>query len=110
MAPNYSIQTRILRLCKYFTDESSGDLIQGAEVRWRWDNYHAVLPVLVDKIVPNELIQLTLDSAIWNKTDSDAYDVKVVFEFQQTDDGSTMLSISEEGWKTDAAGLKASHE
>jgi len=26
------------------------------------------------------------------------------------EDGATMLSISEEGWKTDAEGLKGSHD
>ncbi|MDE0753961.1 MAG: hypothetical protein OSB26_04830 [Woeseiaceae bacterium] len=34
----------------------------------------------------------------------------VVFEFEALDESSTRLSISEEGWKTNAAGLKASHD
>jgi uncharacterized protein YndB with AHSA1/START domain len=124
MARNYTVQTKILRpaadvfdaivssekLCKYFTDEATDDLKKGTEVRWRWDHYHATLPVFVDEVVANELIQLTLDSTKWNKAEDDSYDVKVEFEFESLEDGSTMLSISEEGWKTDADGLKASHE
>jgi len=124
MARNYTVQTKILRpvadvfdavvssdkLCNYFTDRTSGDLEEGAEIRWHWAHYDAELPVVVDKIVANELIQLTLDSKAWEKTKNEAYDVKVIFEFEELEDGATMLSISEEGWKTDADGLKGSHD
>ncbi len=124
MARNYTVQTRILRpvaevfdavissdkLCNYFTNQASGDLEEGAEIRWRWAHYEIELPVTVNRIVTNELIELTLDSEVWKKTVSESYPVKVIFEFEALDDGNTMLSISEEGWKTDADGLKGSHE
>jgi len=124
MARNYTVQTKILRpvadvfdavvskdrLCRYFTSETSGDLVEGAVVRWRWEHYHAALPVRVSRIVVNERIELTLDSKAWEKTKDVAYDVVVVMDFEATDDGNTMLSISEEGWKTDRDGLKASHD
>jgi uncharacterized protein YndB with AHSA1/START domain len=61
-------------------------------------------------VIKDELIVLTIDSREWDKTKDEAYDVKVIFEFESLDDGGTMLSISEEGWKTDAEGLKASHD
>ena len=124
MARNYTVQTKILRpvadvfdavvskdrLCRYFTDEASGDLLEGEVIRWRWDHFHATLPVRVSRIVRNERIELTLDSKAWEKSQDDAYDVRVVMEFEATDDGHTMLSISEEGWKADRDGQKASHE
>jgi len=124
MARNYTVQTKIFRpvaevfdaivsrdkLCHYFTEEASSDLVEGSEVRWRWKHYHATLPVVVDKIVPNELIQLSLSSKAWHKTAEDDYPVKVIFEFESLDDGHTMLSISEDGWRTDTEGLKGSHE
>jgi uncharacterized protein YndB with AHSA1/START domain len=124
MARNYTVQTRILRpvadvfdaivssdrLCNYFTNQASGDLVEGTEIRWRWDHYDIELPVVIDKIISNELIELTLDSKVWKKTLSESYPVKVIFEFEALDDGSTMLSISEDGWKTDADGLKGSHD
>ena len=66
--------------------------------------------VAVDKVIANELVQLTLDSKAWKKTADESYPVKVIFEFEALEDGNTMLSISEEGWKTDADGLKASHD
>ena len=124
MARNYTIQTRILRpvaevfdavvssekLCCYFTSQTTGDLVEGADIGWRWKHYDAELPVKVERIVKNELIELTLDSRAWKKTTADAYPVKVIFEFESLDDNSTMLSISEDGWRTDAEGLKGSHD
>ena len=124
MARSYTVRTKIQRpvadvfdaiissdkLCHYFTDEASGDLEEGREIRWRWNHYHATLPVIVKKIVPNELIELTLDSKQWEKTTDEAYDVTVIFELDALEDGNTMLSISEEGWKTDKEGLKGSHD
>lgn len=123
MARNYTVRTKILRpvaevfdaiisrekLCRYFTDKASGDLVPGEVIRWHWDHY-GELPIRVDEVIANERIVLTLNSRDWDKTSSDAYDVSVVFDFEPLDDGNTMLSISEAGWKTDADGLKASHE
>ena len=124
MARNYTVQTRILRpvtevfdaivsrdkLCQYFTDTASSDMQEGTQIDWRWSHYEATLPVVVDKIVPNRLIRLTLDTGAWKKTITEGYEVAVIFEFEELDEGSTMLSISEEGWKTDADGLKGSHD
>lgn len=124
MSRNYTVQTKILKpvadvfdaivssekLCHYFTDRTSGDLVEGQTVRWHWGHYEPELPVVVNRIVANQLIELTLDSAEWKKTADEAYPVKVTFEFEALDDNSTMLSISEAGWKTDADGLRGSHE
>jgi uncharacterized protein YndB with AHSA1/START domain len=124
MKRNYTVQTRILRpvaavfdavvsseqLCHYFTTETTGDLATGDTVGWRWDHYEFTLPVRVDEVVENERIELTLDSAEWKKTATESYPVKVIFEFEPLDDGHTMLSISEAGWRTDDEGLKGSHD
>ena len=122
MARNYTVNTRIARpvedvfdavvsserLCHYFSDKSSGDLTEGDRVTWNWDEW-GDHPVVVRKVVPNKLIQLSLNAKDWHKTD-ESYDVAVIFEFEALENGDTMLSISEEGWKTDEAGFKASHE
>jgi uncharacterized protein YndB with AHSA1/START domain len=122
VARNYTVQTKIKRpvadvfdavvsserMKKYFIDGASSDLVEGEEVTWRWDHY-GQNPVTVRKVVENKLIELALDSREWDKTKDEAYEVLVIFEFEELDDG-TMLSISEQGWKTDADGLKGSHE
>lgn len=123
MSRNYTVSTRIEKpveavfnavvskdiLNKYFTNGSSDDLQEGQRIKWRWDHY-GELSVVVRKIVNNELIELVLDSREWDKTKDDAYDVTVIFDFESLDDGATKISISEQGWRTDSEGLKASHE
>ncbi len=122
MSRNYTVQTKIKRpvadvfdavvsserMKNYFVDGASSDLIEGKEVTWRWDHY-GENPVVVRKVVENELVELAIDSREWDKTKDEAYEVLVIFEFEELEDG-TMLSISEQGWKTDADGLKGSHD
>jgi uncharacterized protein YndB with AHSA1/START domain len=124
MSRNYTIHTRIQKpvaevfdaitngekLCRYFTSKTSGDLTPGETIYWRWEDYHVELPVTVTRVDPNECIELTLDSREWDKTSREAYPVTVRFEFEELEDGSTMLAISESGWKTDTDGLKGSHD
>jgi|AP59_1055472.scaffolds.fasta_scaffold51505_1 uncharacterized protein YndB with AHSA1/START domain len=120
---NYTIRTRINKpvaevfqalvsreiMTKYFINGSSSDLIEGEEVIWRWDGYGEG-PIVVKTIRDNELIEMVLDSREWQKTKDEAYDVLLCMEFEALDDNSTMLSISESGWKTDEEGLKGSHD
>lgn len=123
MSRNYTVRTRIEKpagvvydaivsadtLDRYFTGRTSGDLAEGARITWHWDEW-GDYPVRVKRLVKDRLIELTLDSKEWQKTKSDAYDVLVTFEIEPLDGGATMLSISESGWKTDADGLKGSHD
>ncbi len=121
---NYRIQTKINRpvaevfsavvddqqLCKYFTGESSGPLEEGKRIIWHWDGYSEEGPVIVKRVRQNEEILLEIESREWMKTQDEHYSVLVRFNFEALEDGNTLLSISESGWKVDAPGLKASHE
>ncbi len=123
MPNNYTIRTKINKpvadvfsavvssetIIKYFTNGTSSDLIEGEEVIWSWDDYGSNT-VLVKTVTENSLIELTLDSRNWQKTSDDAYEVLVSLEFEALDENSTMLSISESGWRTDEEGLKGSHD
>jgi uncharacterized protein YndB with AHSA1/START domain len=123
MARNYTVQTKIMRpvadvfdaivskdkMMNYFVNDASDDLNEGKTIRWRW-NHYGENPIVVKKIVENKLIELTLDSHEWDKTSDEAYEVNVIFEFEELEEGGTLLSISEEGWKTDADGLRGSHD
>lgn len=119
----FTIQTKIHRpvkevfaavideqaLNRYFTDRSSGPLREGARIIWHWSAW-GDYPVVVHKVVPESRIELVIDSTEWKKTSSMGYPVTVVIEFMAVDSESTMVSISESGWRIDADGLKASHE
>ncbi len=123
MARNYTVQTRIMRpvadvfdavyskekMLKYFVDGASDDLVEGKTIKWHW-NHYGENPITVKKVIRNELIELTLDSREWDKTKDDAYNVTVTFEFESLEDGGTLLSISEAGWKTDPDSMKGSYE
>ena len=123
MSRNYTIRTRINKpiaevfnavvsreiMTNYFTNEASSDLIAGEEVIWTWDGYGDG-PITVKTIRVKELIEMIIDSRQWKKTTDEAYDVLLCMEFEALDDNSTMLSISESGWKTNAEGLKGSHD
>lgn len=120
---NYTVRTKINKpvaevfkaviesesATKYFVNQTSSDLIEGKTVAWTWDEW-GTNDVLVKKVVANELIQLGLDSENWQKTNDDSYEVVVSIEFEALDDRSTMVSISESGWKHDAEGYKGSHD
>ncbi len=122
MERNYTVSTQINRplsevfsavidshvMEKYFTTRSSSSLIEGRKIDWYWKHW-GENSVFVNRVIKNELIELTLDSKNWAKTDP-GYDVIVIFEFEDLGRDSTRLSISEKGWKSDADGLKASHE
>ncbi len=122
MPRNYTVQTRIGhpigdvydaivsadQLNRYFTNRTSGDLTEGAEIVWHWDHY-GDNPVTVKTLEPPSRIVLALDSMAWAKT-TEPYKVLVIFELETLEGGDTMLCISEEGWETDGPGLKASHE
>ncbi|MDA7951030.1 MAG: SRPBCC domain-containing protein [Pirellulaceae bacterium] len=97
------------KICNYFVDRTSGPLAKGDRVVWSWQEW-GEFPVVVKEIVPNELIHLQIDSKEWQKTPEKEYKVEVYLEFQPVGEESTMLSISEQGWLTDATGLKGSHD
>ena len=123
MTKNYTVSTKINRpvkdvfdaivsgelMIKYFTDSVSGDLVVGETIEWTWDEYGSNL-IKVEKVVPSELIELSLDSKNWSKTKDDNYTVTVSFEFEALDDRTTRLSISESGWRDDAEGYAGSHD
>jgi len=122
MNRNYTVSTQVNRpvdevfkavverdvMEKYFTTRSSSSLVEGQNVGWFWEHW-GENSVFVNRVVENKLVELTIDSRNWAKTDS-GYNVKVLFEFEELSENSTRLSISEQGWKTDTDGLKASHE
>ena len=120
--PTYTVRTQIQRppqqvfdaivdeglICQYFTDRTSGPLEPGETVTWFWEN-HGDYPVRVLEVSAPHRIVLELDARQWKK-DEQSYPVQILFELESLEDGSTMLAISESGWRTDEPGLRASHE
>ena len=123
MSKNFTVRTRINKpvadvfqavvvgdiMTRYFTDAVSSDLVEGSKVDWTWNEW-GTNEVGVRRVVENELIELTLDSRNWAKTKDDAYEVVVSMTFEALDDTTTMVSISETGWRRDEEGYRGSHD
>lgn len=120
---NYSVQTQIARpieqvfqavveenqLAKYFVGTATGPLREGRHVVWYWEEW-GHYPVTVKRVIPNQRIELEIDTVAWKKYTSQGYPVLITMEFERLSENSTMITISESGWRSDEPGYKASHE
>ena len=92
------------KLSGYFTTGgSSGTLVAGSTVTWDFADFPGAFPVHVREVVPNRLIVLQ-----WKAADGD-YDTTVRLEFEPLDETSTLVRISESGWKETQKGLDSSY-
>lgn len=92
------------KITQYFTTESaSGPLDEGAKVIWRFADYPGDAPVLVKKMIPNELIAFE-----WEAMDG-GYNTRVEIQFEPLRADETLVTISEGTWKENQKGLAASY-
>lgn len=92
------------KLSKYFTTGgASAPLNPGTTVTWSFHDYPGEFTVHVKDVVPNERIVFT-----W-EVEGGGYDTRVEMKFESLDERSTLLTITESGWKEDPLGLKSSY-
>lgn len=99
-------------LSQYFTTGGAkGRLETGATVTWDFADFPGAFPVKVERVVPNRQVVLR-----WEAQDDapegeeyKPHDITVTMDFEPLDDGRTLITISEEGWRDTAKGLKASY-
>ena len=99
-------------LSRYFTTGGAkGRLETGATVMWEFGDFPGAFPVNGVEAVENERIVLR-----WAADDGDpipgqsaGYQTTVTMVFEPLDDGRTLVTISEEGWRETPGGLKASY-
>ena len=95
------------QLSKYFTTNGAkGRLATGATVIWDFADFPGAFPVHVAEVEQDRRIVLR-----WQADDSgdDPYETTVTMEFEPLDDGRTLVTISEEGWRENEAAQKASY-
>ena len=105
------------KLSNYFTTGGAeGRLETGATVSWDFADFPGRFPVKVVEVVPNEKIVLKWEAyegegpnESGELPEAGGYDTVVTMRFEGLDDGRTLVSISEEGWRETAAGLKGSY-
>ena len=93
-------------LSQYFTTGGAkGRLIAGATVTWDFHDFPGAFPVEVVEVVKDQKLVLH-----WGDNGTaEAQPTVVTMTFAATDDGRTLVSISEEGWRPTDAGLQASY-
>ena len=103
-------------LSRYFTTGGAkGRLETGATVYWDFHDFPGAFPVWVVEVEPERRIVLRWgadDAAPSNgeaATASGTHTTTVTMTFEPLEDGRTLVSISEEGWRETEAGLKASY-
>jgi uncharacterized protein YndB with AHSA1/START domain len=103
------------QLSRYFTTGGAqGRLETGATVTWDFHDYPGAFPVTVVEVVPNRRIVLHWE-ANEGVPEGDApvvdagYNTEVTMTFEPLEDGRTLVTITEQGWRDTPAGLDASY-
>lgn len=92
------------KLSAYFTTVggASAPLVAGTTVTW-WGG----VSVAVDEVVPNKSIVLRWDSTA--PAGEASYKTRVEMNFEPLDDGATLVTIAEAGWRAGEASLQKSY-
>jgi uncharacterized protein YndB with AHSA1/START domain len=95
------------QLERYFTTGGAkGRLESGATVVWDFADFPGAFPVHVVDVQPDRRIVLRWSA---DEADAETGETTVTIDFEQLDDGRTLVSIAEEGWRDNDAGRKASY-
>ncbi|HEV7306947.1 SRPBCC domain-containing protein [Ensifer sp.] len=92
------------QLSRYFVTLGgiSGPLVAGATVIW-WGE----VPIIVEEVAANERIVLRWDAMVGKG--EEPYKTRVEMRFQPLEDGATMVTIAENGWRENEQGQKSSY-
>ena len=98
------------KLSGYFTTGGArGRIETGATVTWDFHDFPGAFPVHVIAVEPDRKIVLRWGAADGTPEQGGAYETTVTMEFTQLEDGRTLVSIHESGWRDSAAAQKASY-
>ena len=95
------------KLSAYFTTGGAkGRLVTGATVTWDFADFPGAFPVHVVEVVDDKRIVFNWGAAEGTGADPSG-NTTVTMTFEQLDDGRTLVTITEEGWKETQQGLDA---
>jgi uncharacterized protein YndB with AHSA1/START domain len=94
-------------LSRYFTTNGAkGRLETGATVVWDFADFPGAFPVHVVDVEQDRRIVLRWEAADGGE---DSYETTVTMDFEPLDDGRTLVTIAEEGWRENDAAQEASY-
>jgi uncharacterized protein YndB with AHSA1/START domain len=98
------------KLSGYFTTGGAkGRLETGTTVRWDFHDFPGAFPVEVIKAEQDRQIILQWQANEEGTDEAGSYKTTVTISFEPNGDDSTLVSITENGWRETPAGLKASY-
>ena len=105
------------QLSRYFTTGGAkGRLETGATVTWDFADFPGAFPVEVVEVVRDAKIVLRWDASEATEPSTTGetpqpvgYKTTVTMEFTGLEDGRTLVTISESGWRQTPGGLKSSY-
>lgn len=86
------------KMSNYFIAESTGNLVEGTSVTWKFPEFEGDVLIEVTKIIPNELISFVWEGAKGKK-------LKVKIYLNEMPDGTTVVKVTEGQLPADAAGI-----
>lgn len=97
-------------LSRYFTTGGAvGRLETGATVMWDFADFPGAFPVDVVEVEQDRRIVLRWAAEEQGESDKPDYKTEVVMEFKPLEDGRTLVTITESGWRETQGGLKSSY-
>jgi uncharacterized protein YndB with AHSA1/START domain len=104
-----------VQLSRYFTTGGAvGRLEAGVTVTWDFHDFPGAFPVKVIEVVPERRIVLQWEANEGAPPEGEipagaGYDTTVTMTFEPLDDGRTLVTIAEKGWRETPAGLEGSY-
>ncbi|MCE9672696.1 SRPBCC domain-containing protein [Myxococcus stipitatus] len=92
------------KLSGYFVQAASAPLVAGTTVKWRFAEVPGEHDVIVREVRPDERIVFEWEAA------GGGYNTRVEMNFKPIDEKSTLVQVSESGWREDAQGQAASYD
>ena len=86
------------KMSNYFISESSGRMMAGKEVIWKFPEFEIKFPVRVEKIVKNEYISF--------RWDIEKRETLVEMQLSSAKGNSTLVTITEKSMENDEEGLR----
>ena len=91
------------KLSEYFTTGGAqGRLETGATVTWDFADFPGAFPVTVVEVEQDQRVVFR-----WDGEEADSGATTVTMTFEQLDDGRTLVTIAEEGWRSTDDGHQA---
>ena len=98
-------------LSGYFTTGGAkGRIETGVTVYWSFHDFPGAFPVKVVEVETNRRIVLESEADDTDDDGSGRYDTTVTMRFEPLEDGRTLVSIAEEGFRSTDGGLRASYK